>query len=811
MHLQLSGPPGQFEDGSTSWNASAANALAIWNQHVDQVRLVPAGPGAIGDGNHVSTVVFANSVYGENFGTNVLAVTLYYSATDSGVFTEADVLFNNTVNYSSYRGPFRQVGGNYSYDFHRVALHEFGHVLGLDHPDENRQYVPAIMNSIIGELDHLVADDIAGAEFLYRNAPANAPTGIPFEYHVVLTGHPTSYAAVGLPPGLILDRNTGVISGVPTISGTYQVRIGASSPTRTTAFTLTITVAPAPGPLLAKFDLAVARLAVDPVRPRVYATMSEAGSVVVIDVNSLSIVKRIPIGRNPSGLAISADGSKLWVANFTDRTIGVVDLESLTTLPSLPTPTYPVELAEGLDHRLYVSAHTAGVLMQIDTQSGAVRAYYNRLGPLLAISPDRKTLYAGNQGISPAGLIKMDVSTVNASVIQESTHGAVGSSGHDLTLTHDGAFLCFSAVSDYGVIRKIPTSNLDSAVGVFEIGFNPGLVAFSGDGSLLYAITWGVVDIFNAYTFNLVDSIPLNPERSVAAGDMAVDNTGALLFVAVSDSLGRELRVFETHRRNRVGSTAPPKSLLNVSTRLRAQGGDNVLIGGFIITGTERKKVLLRALGPSLSVPGALADPRLELHAADGRLIAFNDNWNSHRLEVLASTIPPGDEHEAALVATLPPGAYTAIVQGVGGASGIASVEVYDLDPGSDSRIGNISTRGKVETGDNVMIGGFIISADQPTKVIVRALGPSLATHNVAGSLANTTLDLHDRNGTVLASNDDWSSDQAAEIIASHVPPTDPRESAIVLTLPPGNYTAVVRGKNSTRGVALVEVYNLEP
>lgn len=171
--------------------------------------------------------------------------------------------------------------------------------------------------------------------------------------------------------------------------------------------------------------------------------------------------------------------------------------------------------------------------------------------------------------------------------------------------------------------------------------------------------------------------------------------------------------------------------------------------------------------------------------------------------------VAPLDEHESAIVATLLPGAYTAILRGTNETSGVALVELYDLTPASNSRIANISTRGKVETGDNVMIGGFIIGGDQPTSVIVRAIGPSLAAESVTGALTDTTLALHDGNGALIAENDDWRDDQPQEIIDSTVPPTDEREAAIVRTLQPGNYTAIVRGKNETSGVALVEVYNL--
>jgi hypothetical protein len=247
---------------------------------------------------------------------------------------------------------------------------------------------------------------------------------------------------------------------------------------------------------------------------------------------------------------------------------------------------------------------------------------------------------------------------------------------------------------------------------------------------------------------------------------------------------------------------------------VKTQTGDNVAIGGFIIEGSGPKKVIIRGVGPVLAnfgLSGVLADPTLELHAEDGTVITSNDNWNEHRQDVLSTNNWPSYERESAIVATLNPGKYTAILRGVNDGIGIGLVEVFDVDPASMSRITNISTRGRVETGDNVMIGGFIIGGDQPTKVIVRAIGPTLAQFSVPNVLADPTLDLYDSNGNRFAANDNWATDQPDEIANSGHVPDNPLESAIVRTLQPGAYTAIVRGNNSTSGNALVEIYNLEP
>jgi hypothetical protein len=257
-------------------------------------------------------------------------------------------------------------------------------------------------------------------------------------------------------------------------------------------------------------------------------------------------------------------------------------------------------------------------------------------------------------------------------------------------------------------------------------------------------------------------------------------------------------------------TVSPVSQLLNISTRLRVETGDNVLIGGFIITGTEAKTVLVRGIGPSLSafgLTGALADPTLELHEADGTVVT-NDNWrDTQQQEISATMIPPSNDLESAIIATLAPGAHTAILRGNNGGTGVGLVEVYDLAQAAASKLANISTRGFVQTGDNVMIGGIIILGIAPQNVLLRALGPSLP---LTGTLADPMLELHDKDGVTIATNDNWRSDQEAEITATTISPTNDAESAILMTLTPDAYTAVVRGIDNTTGIALVEAYQLD-
>ena len=251
---------------------------------------------------------------------------------------------------------------------------------------------------------------------------------------------------------------------------------------------------------------------------------------------------------------------------------------------------------------------------------------------------------------------------------------------------------------------------------------------------------------------------------------------------------------------------------LNIATRMKVLTNDNVLIAGFIVTGPSgsTKKVLIRGLGPSLAqfgVPGTLSDPLLELHS--GNTITTNDNWQQGDTSQIPNGFAPGDPHESVIVATLAPGNYSAVVKGAHGETGVGIAEVYDLDSTSPAKLGNIATRGFINTGDDVMIGGFIVGGNEPAKILIRAIGPTLGDFGVQGALQDPTLELHDSNGMTI-SNDDWRETQEAEIIATTIPPNKDREPAILATLVPGNYTAVVRGKNNTTGVGLVEAYNLQ-
>lgn len=337
----------------------------------------------------------------------------------------------------------------------------------------------------------------------------------------------------------------------------------------------------------------------------------------------------------------------------------------------------------------------------------------------------------------------------------------------------------------------------------------PGIARLNADGSRDHTFFSPVAlantySTYPTYAFSPV-SIPDFP-----ASQLVTQPDGSILLSGNYSQTGSDT-VRSLFRINGLTATAP----LNISTRMRVETGENVLIGGFIITGNAPKKVIVRAIGPSLTalgVPGALANPTLELRGAGAVLLASNDDWRlGQQSEIQNSGLAPQNDLESAIITTLAPGGYTAIVAGHNGTTGAGLLEIYDLSPASDSELANISTRGLVQTGNDVMIGGFILgNSAGATRVLIRAAGPSLTGLGISGALQDPTLELFDGNGARLLTNDNWKETQRDQIEATGIPPSHDAESAIVAQLTAGNYTAIVSGKSNTTGVALVEVYNVK-
>ena len=426
--------------------------------------------------------------------------------------------------------------------------------------------------------------------------------------------------------------------------------------------------------------------------------------------------------------------------------------------------------------------------------------------PCQNISIVGNTIYAAG-GIGFSSVVE------NSSIIGNRVHLAPGNAP-DASIGFGDESVKNITVSQNTIDAGIPYYDRGNPGCVFTLNRTPsGAVAIPDagqDSQFTAAASYGLVDSFEGVGLNgpiglaidggdalhVVNSLTATVGRSAAdVTQSALATTGySPAFIAVQTS---------------------PR-LLNLSTRLNVLTGDNVLAGGFIISGSGTKKVLVRGLGPSLGEAGVgsvLADPVIEVYdGSSNAVIASNDNWReTQKAEIQATGIPPTRDAEAALIVTLGAGAYTVIERGNGGTSGVGLLEIFDLDAGVGPDLANLSTRGFVAPGGDAMIAGFIAgsSATGSGQVMVRALGPSLGAAGVAQPLADPVLELHDGDGALVAANDNWRSDQQREIEATGIPPTNAAEAAILAPLAPGAYTAVVRGQNGGSGVGLVEVYNL--
>jgi hypothetical protein len=322
---------------------------------------------------------------------------------------------------------------------------------------------------------------------------------------------------------------------------------------------------------------------------------------------------------------------------------------------------------------------------------------------------------------------------------------------------------------------------------------------------------------------------------------VATDSSGNALFnvtfplppnitVVTATTIGPFIRISEFSAAVNISPSAPPQpptspttvmlpvrasQLLNLSTRLKAGTGDDVMIGGFVVSGTQPKKIMVRGLGPSLgafNVPGILANPTLDLYDASNELLARNDNWrDTQETEVQNSGLAPTNDSESAIVRTVPPGNYTAVLRGGDKSTGIALVEVYDLDEAATSNLGNVSARGFVGTGDDVIVAGFIAGGvgGGATTVAIRGLGPALASFGITNFLADPTLELRNGSGTLVEGNGEWgNSTRFDDIRATGLAPENAHEAMVLYEASPGNYTAILRGTSNGTGVGLLEIYN---
>lgn len=509
--------------------------------------------------------------------------------------------------------------------------------------------------------------------------------------------------------------------------------------------------------LVKTFELVATRFQADAPRHRIYATIMGSNSVAVIDTDTLTVTKNIPIGSAPAGMSISPDRTKLYVALSGATKIGVIDLTTLTALPSLVVAINPWQVEAGLGNRLYMTplADDNG-LLQIDATTGATQATLNtrpyKTG-LLQISPDLKTLYFGDTGLSPSTLQRYDVSTATPLLEETAGFASTGSYGVDLKLSHDGHFLCFpngGGNSSLYATDVIDPENFKIREGSFAIGYYPSYLTFSPDDKLAYEYRSivGKVYLFDTASFVELASLDV-PDDSVS--DLITDASGQYLFVAD---------------------------------------------------------------GTGIEVYQLVADVTTSLYATVGEAFIYQAPIYITPTSITATGLPEGltfDEETRTISGTpTEDGVFPVVVMASDGTNTVTVNLILVLYP--NERAQNISTRLQVQTGDDVLIAGFIISGAFDEEIVVRGIGPSLAVAGqpLAGRLGNPTLELHDSTGAIIASNDDWQSDsQEGVLINLNIQPASLFEAALYRVLSPGAYTVIVRGVNGTTGIGLAEVYDV--
>jgi hypothetical protein len=691
--------------------------------------------------------------------------------------------------------------------------------------------------------------------------PPGGTVGVAYGgYTFVADGNPAptyTVQAGTLPPGLSLDSTSGALTGTPTLAGTFSgivvratnsegffdtaafsitiasvgstTTITSNSPPSPTLFGETITFQATVGPNAGAVEPSGTVTFMDGATTLGTGTLADVGGVATASFTTGP--NQLAVGSHPITAVYGGD------ANFGPSTSGIV-----TRVVNQATTSTAV--TSSLNPSVFGQSVTFTATITINPPSGAATLTGSVQFSVDSVNSGAPVPVSGNQATFTTSSLSTAPHTINADYLGDTNFA--GSNGTvSQTVNKANSTTSVSSSANPSTVGQNVTFTATIAALVPGAGVPGGQVQFVVDGSNLGGAvplsggtaqastsTLTVAGSPHSVTANYLGSSDFNASNGSLAGGQTVNAptptptpaptaTATPIPVPTATPTATPIpggTATPTPTPTPTPSATPAQAL-NISTRLRVDIGDKVMIGGFIVTGNASKPVVLRGLGPSLAASGipataVLADPVLELRGATGSLIMKNDNWKDDQRSLIeGTTFQPTDDHESVIVATLPVDAYTAILSGKNQTTGIGLVEIYDNDQTVDSTLANISTRGFVQTGDNVMIGGFTLGGNPAsTRIAVRGVGPSLTGFGLSNVLADPTLELHNANGTVMISNDDWTDDatSAALLTANGLGLTDPKESGIFTTLPPGPFTAILAGKSGGTGIGLVEIYNLK-